>query len=367
MKAREGIYYLVSSTLGRFLRYGSVISFFAFFTLQRSDNRVRFSQILPWLRRWGILLALSTIFMLLVVNGIWSAANHRLTPDGQPNTRWFLEDWPNLFNYIIIGPIYIVFGLAFLFYIPYLRSDLNANGCFNVIGLTSFRRREFGNRYIWAPLIIIIVNSIIIFWYSKELTGYSWQFWFQHMAGSSLFSSGAHGYYYLITNFLLCLIAIVLIAAHFETFTIAALIGREIQNKLKTNDPIDPSLLNQDTIKQLFSPIASFYTLSKILALAYIANMYTWRAQNPQFLGLLEISIVVVAVLAAALISYPRYHIQYWLFRLWQENAKQDYPEIRRPLQIAIAGAADVVILGSAMTKLIAFILNKSGVSLRII
>ena len=65
--------------------------------------------------------------------------------------------------------------------------------------------------------------------------------------------------------------------------------------------------------------------------------------------------------LGAAVVSFPRYHIQYRLFQLWHVSGIEEYPETRHPLAKGTASLADVIVLGGAMTNLLAHVLQKSG------
>ena len=117
-------------------------------------------------------------------------------------------------------------------------------------------------------------------------------------------------------------------------------------------------------LASLFRPFSSLYALSKVFIVLILANLYTWRAAKPLFVGTLEVTVLVVALLGVAVVSFPRYHIQYRLFQLWRANGIEEYPEIRHPLARGTASLADVLILGGAMTNLLAYVLQKSGVQL---
>ncbi len=93
--------------------------------------------------------------------------------------------------------------------------------------------------------------------------------------------------------------------------------------------------------------------------------MYTWKAQQLSFIGMLDLSIVLLSLAGVAVVSYPRYHIQYWIYRTWRTYNIHDYPDVRSPIVAGIASIADILILGAAMTNLIYYVLNKSGISLK--
>jgi len=82
--------------------------------------------------------------------------------------------------------------------------------------------------------------------------------------------------------------------------------------------------------------------------------------------GMLDFTILFLALMGVAVVSYPRYHVHYWLYRAWQKSDPSEYPETRYPWAVGLADFADVLILGGAMTNLVAYVLTKSGVTLRL-
>ena len=77
---------------------------------------------------------------------------------------------------------------------------------------------------------------------------------------------------------------------------------------------------------------------------------------------MLEFTVLLLALLAVAVVSFPRYHIQYSLARLWWQAGKIEYPDIRFPISKGFANLADVLILGAAMTNLVAYVFQKANI-----
>jgi hypothetical protein len=92
--------------------------------------------------------------------------------------------------------------------------------------------------------------------------------------------------------------------------------------------------------------------------------MYTWKAQEPGFVGILDFTILLIAVLGAILISYPRYHIQFWLHKIWQSTGKSEYPDIRNAFYMGLANFADYVIIGALMLNLVMYVFQKLGLNI---
>ena len=67
------------------------------------------------------------LFFVFVVQAGWALINNRLFPDSDPNTKNFLEDWPNLLNYLVIVEGYVISGIYFLVNIYNFESDFLHN------------------------------------------------------------------------------------------------------------------------------------------------------------------------------------------------------------------------------------------------
>ena len=158
--------------------------------------------------------------------------------------------------------------------------------------------------------------------------------------------------YYVCTNFCFAFISIAAGLAHFEIIRAVSMISKG----LRRAPPLPPSIVriitSQDSIKNVFNPIAILSVLSKALFIAYTINMYTWRAQGPPFMGSLKLSIICLALATVFIGSLPVYHIQYLLFKCWRHLGITEYPQIRSPLKRGLSRAADVLVLGGAVWTL---------------
>ena len=186
---------------------------------------------------------------------------------------------------------------------------------------------------------------------------YKFIFWFNSNNGNG--SQKAHEIFYQMYSFILLFIVLVTAVMHFEIFSISSQIGNKLKEILKKDEIIVNEFFNEKLIMKDFQPLTNLYILSKILVVAILANMYTWKAQNPGFIGMLEFTIIAVAILGTLIVSYPRYHIQYWIFRIWEKNNEGKYPDIRGPLAKGIVSIMDIIILGSVMINLIYYVIKR--------
>ena len=210
--------------------------------------------------------------------------------------------------------------------ILHLKDNTKKTGLYKVLKINAKYDTTFNTKSMLLIALVFLISLIAISYYSNELRGYDHAFWFETLTKSKEKIFSSHGYYYLLTNLLLNSMAIFVIVAHFEFFSFSSLIGRRLKNYLNgTNEDIANSivsgnLLKKENLIKYFEPFVSLYAVSKILIILYMINMYTWKAQNPEFNGILEFTILLISFLGVILVSYPRYHIQYWLYKLWNKN-----------------------------------------------
>ncbi|MFN7986272.1 MAG: hypothetical protein U0529_02305 [Thermoanaerobaculia bacterium] len=400
MNAREAAYTAIDSLLHRLVESRPLRSLFSLFTFPSAHTDLLTPGIRSWLRTVGLGIFLASLFLLLVVNAIWAAVDRRFVAAQGAGLRNFVDDWPNIANYGVICPLYLVFGLAFIVHVRQLRPALRMTRLWEAIRVDPPAVPRTGLRVVVASAVVLVASLVSLSHYFEEIRRYPYAYWFQGVSPSGERILNSHGYYYLLTNLLLNLVVMAVIAGHFEMFAVSVAVGRAIRSLScstpppgsrtaappsaqltpatsaaltaapTTTSPATPllptgsPLLQKSMLASLFRPFSSLYALSKVFIVLILANLYTWRAAKPLFVGTLEVTVLVVALLGVAVVSFPRYHIQYRLFQLWRANGIEEYPEIRHPLARGTASLADVLILGGAMTNLLAYVLQKSGVQL---
>ncbi|MCP5103822.1 MAG: hypothetical protein GY950_10610, partial [bacterium] len=215
-------------------------------------------------------------------------------------------------------------------------------------------------------ILVIVASAGGTILYILDVNRFKFRFWYQEFINNQDKILSSHGYYYLIMSFILMAISFAVVAAHFELFSVSSQIGKSIEEKLKSKKKwnFGEKILSKEEVIKMFSPFSSLHIVSKILVVSYLANIYTWKMQMPNFTGMLDVTIIALAVLGTAVVSYPKYHVQYYIFKIWKKNGINEYPEIRSPIQIGLSSLADFLILGGAMTNLIAYVLKKSDVNL---
>jgi hypothetical protein len=368
MNIRSFIYYIITNTLKKCIHTRLFVDGFSLFTVFKNKEIKEDGDIVKWLKTTGIKVAVLTSLLVFFVNLVWSMGTNNFYPDNSPITRTFLEDTSDLINYAFICPIYVTFAICFFGHIHYLKFNLYKNGVFEAIGYNIEKGESRRKPKIFWGSILFLFSTAATLLYFVDVNRFPFKFWYQEFSSTQEKVLSAHGYYYAIMTFVLMTISLALVVAHFELFSVSSRIGKTIEDKLNGDNEwtFGEKLKNKEELIKMFAPLTSLYVTSKILVISYLANMYTWRAQKPDFTGMLEITILAIAVFGTAVVSYPRYHIQYFIFKIWKKNGNNEYPEIRSPLQIGLSNLADVVILGSAMTNLITYIFNKSNINIKL-
>jgi hypothetical protein len=161
------------------------------------------------------------------------------------------------------------------------------------------------------------------------------------------------------------LIVLLVIVAQFEVFAVASRIGRGLRRVAEAQADLPIPLADKKSRIHALRPYVEIYVISKLLVVVFLANMYTWRSQQPDFAGMVALSSILVAVLGTAVVSYPRYHVQYWLFRIESRDVTAEYPDIRATMAAGLASLTDLLILGTAMTNLLLNVLQSAGIHIR--
>ncbi|WP_299117027.1 hypothetical protein [uncultured Winogradskyella sp.] len=344
----------------------NVLKGFSLFTLPFKLSLDFNSDFQKWLKK-GVLIYLITVFLLFGVNFLWAWKNGRLLPLEDDFYYNFLEDIPNIINYLVICPVYISCGIYFINRTARMKSEFQSNGLLKLLGISASHYGKQWAKNILLLVLLFSVSFITITIYIDELSRYNRVFWFQNQMSNGDIALNTQGFYYLLTNLILNMLTVLVVISHFEFFRFSSLFGKKLKalSQNDSQDNLPNELLDKNKVIKYFKPYITLYGVSKILVVAYIANMYTWRAQNVDFVGILDFTILLIAVLAAALISYPRYHIQYWLYKVWEKNGVSEYPEIRNPFYKGLANVADYLILGAFMTNLVLYVFEKLGFTLK--
>ncbi len=367
MKAREIVYLWVTRVLSRLLHNTCFIKTLSIFSFPSSRANLLEPGMRSWLRSYGQWIAITVVVMLLGVNLVWSWARGALWRNTSDSVYSMLEDWPNLLNYGVLGPIYVTLCICFLVHIRGLRASLAANGLFETLGVQASVMGQRPVKWVLAVAAVLVAALGVTARYRVEVPKLGKPFWFEALGAGGGTDFSPHAIYYYSTNFILMVVVFAMIAAHFEVLVVTGMVGSRLQKLGNQAGSVGARLEDDEDTTVMFAPLMTLYVISKYLVLMFLVNMYTWKAQQPDFVGLLDVSVIALAVLGTAVVSYPRYHVQYWLFRLRNRDRSggaaqpytRSYPDIRPPLIAGAASIADIFILGGATTNIVVSVLTR--------
>ena len=233
------------------------------------------------------------------------------------NHYYFIDDIPNIINYIVIVPLYVGLGSYILSVISEGYLHLK-NLAVNDSNSSILPRGSVPS----VVIITILLSTIITIQYINEVLNpkiYSKHYWFI----SSLAESGERlfnylGVYYTIMTFTLLVFTIIVIASFLGFFILAISIG----NKLLEKKSIDEVSL--DDLKLQLKYFIDVSIATKIIAAIFMLNAFTWRFQFPNDSFNLKLMLFALLVLGVFVVTLPRYYIELKLYGLNIKKLKND-------------------------------------------
>jgi hypothetical protein len=122
-------------------------------------------------------------------------------------------------------------------------------------------------------------------------------------------------------------------------------------------DPTAPqkhrALFEKDEVRRLFKPISTLYAHSKLIVAVFMLNAITWSSQGVEQKWVFTATVLALFVLGVGVFSFPRYHIQYLIYKLWQVDGREEYIDIRTPVSKGIGAVSNSIILGTTAITLL--------------
>lgn len=307
-----------------------------------------------------------TLLVAFVGNAAFAYFNDRFFPDGIDNKTYnFLEDIPNIINYLFVCPAYVSAIAYYITRINRLPTKLDRG----LLSLINTKRKSLGlswwGKLLWAiAYIIMLILPVLLF--DAELDTYDRIFWFESVEGRMSLLGTVSRYYYQIMNAVFLVLWLAIVYKHIIYLHISLVIGRALNRLI--SKPVNESTKwaaqfpkSRKDITKLFDPIIDQYLVSKLLIILATINLYTWKAQQPQYSGALDLTILVLALAGMLLISFPRYQLQYYIKEIRKLQNESSSIDIRGKKQVGWANLLDVIIFGSAFTNLVLYALRNLG------
>jgi len=249
--------------------------------------------------------ALITFFFCFVVISVWTAIEGTLYGT-DINKIYFINDYANLVNYIILCPLYIGLNSMLI--------------CLTLKGWINLKKipEKFFSRNAKKPILPFSILTVIVLSLSTVFTinyiyecqnpsTYQKIYWFIEAInknGERIFS--ALGIYYILLTFILFNISILAIMFFLPIFLFSIEIGKSIK-KIKGNEVININLLKEN--------LSYFKIVAKGLIVIYMLNLITWKWQNPEGSINFLIMAVLLTFFGIFFVSIPRYYIEFELIK----------------------------------------------------
>jgi len=197
--------------------------------------------------------------------------------DGGPDRILFFDDPHNLFNYLVLVPLYLVAGAGYVISLFSLKERMLPKGSNIGFALDSSLKPILSGVFAVGVFFVVIIMTQA--GYAVDIQTKSlYLFWFH---GDSIDGSfNFNGYAYLIINVLLASFVIYVALLHIELFRWSSIISKGIRSYSSEADKEGIFLDNGDKLKTILAPFTETAIWSKAFAMLLAFNIYTWHASG---------------------------------------------------------------------------------------
>ena len=237
----------------------------------------------------------------------------------EPDRLYFLHDWQNIVNYLVICPLYLAFSFQLI------TAVIKGWPALTSIPLVPIQKFPLPRRSItFGMFIIIVVGILFTLNYINESIDSSvysrigW--WVGEIGLGNERILGLVGTYYLILTFMLQTVCLAALFSYLSLFYATIRVGKAIAIE---------ETFNAITFKSLSQSLASFteaYLSVKLLTATLMLNAYTWKLERPEASINMVVLNSILAVFGVFIFSIPRYYIEleWFKFRLRRANANNE-------------------------------------------
>lgn len=294
-------------------------------------------------------------FIIFFIQAFWSFWDGRFFPDNNDLTVNFLEDYENLWNYLVICQLYVIIGYFFLKRNSNIMNSLRNSGLENLINISDIESKtksKFG--FIGFILLFLLTlyfsssyaydvtkNTTLIYWFMDTTSG--------HIIYSKL------GYYYFFINFLLLFFVLNVGFVYVGFINKIGFISTKIIEVFEKSDPIEMknNWADENTLKRVLAPISTQIFLLQLFVVILSLNLILWNINNQGIGTTYNVSVVALILFGVWLFTLPRYYINYQVFRIWQKIGKIEYKNLNLPWLIGASGFVDLLLFSGLLKYLI--------------
>ncbi len=283
-----------------------------------------------------------------------------IQPDGSSRIL-FLDDAHNLFNYVLLVPLYLVAGTGFVISLFSMKERMAPlSGDYEFVLDDGIKPLLSG---LMAVFLFVVLLILIQAQYAVDIQEKSVHlFWFHGADRTTTFNY--NGYAYLTINTFLAGFVILIALLHLELFRWSRILVHGLRKQVKEgNQKASLFLNNGHKLKELFSPFTETAVWSKAFAMLLAINIYTWKASgvsggSDASIGVndnswfLRFVFVLYIAIALWIVSLPRYRVQYEIFKLRKEASVHEYFDIRMPWTIGWSVLIDVLLVAFFSTAI---------------
>lgn len=272
----------------------------------------------------------------------------------------FLSDGHNLFNYVVVVPLYLVAGIGYIISLYSLEERIKPFGFDRKLTIDdSHQPLLAGGAAIFVFILIWMITQTS---YAFDVTSSSKLFWFHGISAEN--SLSFNGYFYIMTNVLLGGFVLFVALLHLELFRWSSTLTKSIRSYASEEASCEGIFCrnSEDELKKLFAPFTETAIWSKAFAVALAVNIYTWLAsgisgheggnQATEATLFFKVVTVLYYVIALWIVSLPRYRVQYEIFQLRKKKGIHEYLDIRMPWAIGWSVFINLVLLGFFSTAI---------------
>ena len=363
MNARQFINTVISTGLEKSSRVRATLYLFPKFLFPEFLKAARLQIIEGPVALAAIIYAI-VFFLVFVVQAAFAYSNDALfTQDVDISScflaetdclQFFLGDFANLFNYIVLVEAYCISGVFFLIYSSNIDRLLISDDL--AVQLKLSDPPPSTGRGAFSILFVVFFVTIGSVGYALDVQSYP-PHWYMNVLSEPYPAPGeplsdelvmqlAGHYYYIFVNFLLLLFVGFVGVAHFGLFKTAGAISaglRHVYNACEEHE-LEP-LLDGKKINAWLAPLSTQILISKIFVLAIVLNMTSWKMWEGSAGLIQDLSIVIMVIVGIWIITLPRYFIQYHLFRIGQKCGIDDYRDIQMSWLLGASALVDLALI----------------------
>jgi len=272
---------------------------------------------------------------------IFSSYYQTLGPNHISNTIEFLDDYPNLLNYLIFVQGYFICGVAYMLSLSSLDRHFKKYVEKKVISPTP--QLELVSHGKFGVILIVCISTAIIWDYVNACQNVKNPYWFHSLKSEGL-SYGIFGFYYFLLNWVLNIFVTLVLFYHFGAFLWVNKIRSKLREAINEKGEKSKFWEDHNNIKLFFYKFSMMNLWSKGF-IAFIALNLVSFTRSGLSNDLSSFWIILFIVVGLWLTSLPRFIAQHEIYEALKKNDILEYRDIQPPIIQGISKSLNVFLL----------------------